>query len=229
MKNSTIKKFTKKHYLENDSTVNKLNKVLKVLFPKETYGKTKGTYKFYFENSEDKKEWDMEDNNFINAPVIKVSEFFKEKPSLEARVSKLEKALEIENSLFKAVAEDCDTLVEKKPTQLETLIQQAKERGLVEGVKVRSATTESEGVITGGYHIYDGFFYAKIEGDDITLCSPGCLLWATIVEEPEVIESITVNFMPEIGVYTTEITNNQLEPVALIQRLSDGSNRITKL
>ena len=45
-------------------------------------------------------------------PTIKLSKIFKpkkvKKPNLEYRVSRLEKALEIENSLFKAVADDFD-------------------------------------------------------------------------------------------------------------------------
>ena len=45
-------------------------------------------------------------------PTIKLSKIFKlkkvKKPSIESRVSRLEKALEIENSLIKAVAKDFD-------------------------------------------------------------------------------------------------------------------------
>ena len=189
MKNSTIKKFTKKHYLENDSTVKKLNKVLKVLFPVETYGKTKGTYNFYFANSEDKKEWDMEDTNPDNRPVIKVSEFFKKPVTME-----YQEATETSPA--------CMSLVEKKPT----VFQPSADFDQM----LKTGKTDSK-----GYNI-------PPQANPI-----GAVLTKT--EEPEVIESITVNFMPEIGVYTTERTNNQLEPVALIQRLSDGTNRITKL
>ena len=125
MRKKTIERFTKEHYIENDSTLKNLNKVLKVLFRST---KARGTHKFYFSFCEDATQWDGRDVNQINAPVIKVSEFFKpkkvKKPNLEYRVSKLEKALEIENSLFKAVAEDFDKTVSKDQEKRDEIVKE---------------------------------------------------------------------------------------------------------
>ena len=96
MKQKHIDKVLKEgYYIEVDVSNKKMNKILSKLFPEDTDKYEGHSYCFIYSCIDD-KEW-YGSNTKHNNRIIKASKFFKNKKSLEKRVSKLEKAIEYLN------------------------------------------------------------------------------------------------------------------------------------
>ena len=85
------------HLLENDGTVQGLNKILLECFPEDC--RSVGLYKYYFRSKSKYLEYYMEDYNFDNLPTIKASTFFIDEPNepmINISLKRLEELVQME-------------------------------------------------------------------------------------------------------------------------------------